>query len=69
MAQVSDPNAIEEACAKAIADNPKQASLLRAGKTNRFGFFVARSEGDEGSANPKLVNDTLKRLLEPTRRG
>jgi aspartyl-tRNA(Asn)/glutamyl-tRNA(Gln) amidotransferase subunit B len=64
MAQVSDPKAIEEACAKAIADNPKQAEQLRAGKTTLFGFFVGQvMKTTKGSANPQLVNDTLKRLL------
>ena len=65
MAQVSDPRAIEEVCAKVIADNPKQAEQLRAGKTTLFGFFVGQvMKVTKGSANPQLVNDTLKRLLE-----
>ena len=64
MAQVSDPGAIEEVCAKVIADNPKQAEKLRAGKVALFGFFVgAVMKATKGSANPQLVNDTLKRLL------
>ena len=53
MAQVSDPKAIEEVCAKVIADNPKQAEQLRAGKTALFGFFVGPGdEGDEGQREP-----------------
>jgi aspartyl-tRNA(Asn)/glutamyl-tRNA(Gln) amidotransferase subunit B len=65
MAQVSDPKAIEEVCAKVIADNPRQAEQLRAGKTTLFGFFVGQvMKATKGSANPQLVNDTLKRLLE-----
>jgi len=64
MAQVSDPKAIEEVCAKVIADNPKQAEQLRAGKETLFGFFVGQvMKATKGSANPQLVNDTLKRLL------
>ena len=64
MAQVTDPKAIEEVCAKIIADNPKQAEQLRAGKTALFGFFVGQvMKVTKGSANPQLVNDTLKRLL------
>ena len=64
MAQVSDPKAIEEVCAKIIADNAKQAESLKAGKTNLFGFFVGQvMKATKGSANPQLVNDTLKRLL------
>ena len=64
MAQVSDPKAIEAICAKIIADNSKQAEQLRAGKEALFGFFVGQvMKATKGSANPQLVNDTLKRLL------
>ena len=64
MAQVTDPKAIEAACAKVIADNPKQAEQYRAGKTGVFGFFVGQvMKATKGSANPQAVNDTLKRLL------
>jgi aspartyl-tRNA(Asn)/glutamyl-tRNA(Gln) amidotransferase subunit B len=65
MSQVSDPGAIEEACAKIVADNPKQVEQYRAGKTTVFGFFVGQvMKATKGSANPQLVNETLKRLLE-----
>jgi aspartyl-tRNA(Asn)/glutamyl-tRNA(Gln) amidotransferase subunit B len=64
MTQVSDPKAIEEACAKVIAENAKQAESLKAGKTALFGFFVGQvMKVTKGAANPQLVNDTLKRLL------
>lgn len=64
MAQVTDPKAIEDACAKVIADNPKQVEQLRSGKAGLFGFFVGQvMKATRGSANPQLVNDTLKRLL------
>jgi len=64
MTQVTDPKAIEEVCAKVIAENPKQAEQVRAGKTALFGFFVGQvMKATKGSANPQLVNDTLKRLL------
>ena len=63
MAQVSDPQAIEAVCAQVIAANPKQAEQLRAGKVTLFGFFVGQvMKATQGSANPQLVNDTLKRL-------
>jgi aspartyl-tRNA(Asn)/glutamyl-tRNA(Gln) amidotransferase subunit B len=64
MAQIVDPNAIESACAKAIADHPKQAEQCRTGKTALFGFFVGQvMKVTKGSANPQIVNETLKRLL------
>ena len=65
MSQVSDPKAIEEACAKVIAESPKQAEQYRAGKVALFGYFVGQvMKQTKGSANPQLVNDTLKRLLD-----
>jgi aspartyl-tRNA(Asn)/glutamyl-tRNA(Gln) amidotransferase subunit B len=65
MAQVSDPGAIKAACAKIVADNPKQVDQYRAGKTSVFGFFVGQvMKATKGSANPQLVNETLKLLLE-----
>jgi aspartyl-tRNA(Asn)/glutamyl-tRNA(Gln) amidotransferase subunit B len=55
---------IEAACKKAIDDNPKQAAALRAGKTSLLGYFVGLvMKETRGSANPKLVNDGLRRLL------
>ena len=64
MAQVSDPNAIEAVCQQVIDANPKQAESLRAGKATLFGFFVGQvMKATKGSANPQVVNDTLKRLL------
>ena len=64
MSQVSDPKAIEEVCAKIVAENSRQADQLRSGKIALFGFFVGQvMKATKGSANPQLVNDTLKRLL------
>ncbi len=64
MTQVSDPKAIEAACAKVVADNPKQVEQWRAGKKGVFGFFVGQvMKATKGSANPQLVNETLERLL------
>ncbi len=67
MAQVTDVNVIESACAKAFAAHPRQAEQLRAGKEALFGFFVGQvMKATKGSAHPQLVNDTLKRLLAAT---
>jgi aspartyl-tRNA(Asn)/glutamyl-tRNA(Gln) amidotransferase subunit B len=64
MTQVTDPAAIEAACAQVIAANAKQAEQIRAGKIALFGFFVGQvMKATKGSANPQLVNQTLKRLL------
>jgi aspartyl-tRNA(Asn)/glutamyl-tRNA(Gln) amidotransferase subunit B len=64
MTQVSDEDAIEAMCKKVIEANAKQADQLRAGKTSLMGFFVGQvMKQTQGSANPKLVNDVLRRLL------
>ena len=64
MQQVSDASAIEDVCRRVVEQNPKQAEQLRAGKTALLGFFVGQvMKETKGSANPKLVNDVLRRLL------
>jgi aspartyl-tRNA(Asn)/glutamyl-tRNA(Gln) amidotransferase subunit B len=64
MAQVSDEEPILAACQSVIDRNPKQAEALRGGKASLFGFFVGQVMKETGgSANPKLVNATLKKLL------
>jgi aspartyl-tRNA(Asn)/glutamyl-tRNA(Gln) amidotransferase subunit B len=67
MAQVTDEAAILAVCEGVIAANPKQVDALRKGKTGLFGFFVGQvMKETKGSANPALVNATLKRLLGVT---
>ena len=62
--QVSDAGAIEAICQRVIDANPRQADQLRAGKASLLGFFVGQvMKETRGSANPQLVNDTLRRLL------
>lgn len=64
MKQVSDAGAIEAACKRVIEAFPKQVEQLRAGKTNVVGFLVGQvMKETQGSANPQLVNETLKRLI------
>lgn len=62
--QVTDENALETAVDKVIADNPKQLEQYRAGKAALFGFFVGQvMKETKGQANPKIVNDLLKKKL------
>jgi aspartyl-tRNA(Asn)/glutamyl-tRNA(Gln) amidotransferase subunit B len=64
MQQVSDAGAIEAVCKRVIDENPKQAAELRAGKASLVGFFVGRVMKETGgSANPRVVNEVLKKLL------
>lgn len=65
LVQVSDTGAIEEAVTAVLAGNPEQVAKYRSGKQQLFGFFVGETmKRMKGKANPKLVNDVLKRKLE-----
>jgi aspartyl-tRNA(Asn)/glutamyl-tRNA(Gln) amidotransferase subunit B len=65
LVQVSDESAIEAAIAEVIAASPEQAAAYRKGKTTTLGWFVGqvmRKTG--GKANPKVLNDLLKKALD-----
>jgi len=64
LTQVSDEGAIQAAVDDVIAANPGQVAIYRKGKTSTLGWFVGqvmRKTG--GKANPRLVNDLLKKAL------
>jgi aspartyl-tRNA(Asn)/glutamyl-tRNA(Gln) amidotransferase subunit B len=64
VAQVSDAGLIEAACQKVIAANPDEAARYKAGRQQLIGFFVgAVMKETGGKANPKAVNEILKKLL------
>ncbi len=61
---VSDSGALEAVCLQLIEKYPSQAASLRAGKKGLMGFFVGQAMKETGgSANPKLLNDLLEKLL------
>jgi aspartyl-tRNA(Asn)/glutamyl-tRNA(Gln) amidotransferase subunit B len=65
IAQVSDKGEIETICKKIVLANPKQAAALQGGKGALVGFFVGLvMKETKGSANPALVNEVLKRVLD-----
>jgi aspartyl-tRNA(Asn)/glutamyl-tRNA(Gln) amidotransferase subunit B len=62
--QVSDTGAIEAAIDQVIGANADKVAEYRAGKEKLYGFFVGqvmRAMG--GKANPKTLNDILKKKL------
>jgi aspartyl-tRNA(Asn)/glutamyl-tRNA(Gln) amidotransferase subunit B len=64
MAQVSDVGAIESIVDRVIAANPNEAAAFRGGKQGLIGFFVGQVMRETGgSADPKVVNDVLRRKL------
>ena len=62
--QQSDPKEIEKIVDDMIKENPKNVELFKSGKDKLFGFFVGQvMKKTDGKANPKLVNDILKKKL------
>lgn len=64
LTQISDRSELEAHIDRAIADNPKQVEQYRDGKEQVIGFFVGQiMKATRGQANPKLVNELLKKKL------
>jgi aspartyl-tRNA(Asn)/glutamyl-tRNA(Gln) amidotransferase subunit B len=62
--QVTDTGAIEAAIKAVIEANPDKVAAYKA-KPTLFGWFVGQvMKATGGKANPKAVNDTLKRMLD-----
>ena len=63
--QVTDNKEIESMIDKVINNNPEQLEQYRSGKDRLFGFFVGQvMKASQGKANPKQVNDILRKKLE-----
>jgi aspartyl-tRNA(Asn)/glutamyl-tRNA(Gln) amidotransferase subunit B len=62
--QVTDTGAIEAAIREIIAANPKQVEAYKA-KPTMLGWFVGQvMKSTGGKANPKIVNELLKKALD-----
>ena len=62
--QISDESAIEKLVDEIIDTNQNQVTAYRGGNEKLFGFFVGQvMKASQGKANPKVVNDVLKRRL------
>ncbi|CAB1065214.1 Aspartyl-tRNA(Asn) amidotransferase subunit B (EC @ Glutamyl-tRNA(Gln) amidotransferase subunit B (EC [Olavius sp. associated proteobacterium Delta 1] len=65
LVQITDTDAIEDVAAKIISNHPKEVAAYRNGKTKLMGFFVGQVMREtRGKANPKLVNEILKKKLD-----
>ena len=63
--QVTDDKEIESIIDRVINNNPEQLEQYRSGKDRLFGFFVGQvMKASQGKANPKQVNDILRKKLE-----
>ena len=64
LAQIGDVDALAAIVREAVAANPDAVNQVRKGRNNAFGFLVGHvMKASKGKANPKLVNDLLKKEL------
>ncbi len=55
---------LEKICAEIVAKNPQSIADFKAGKERALGALVGQVMGaTKGSANPKMVNEILRRLM------
>jgi len=62
--QVTDEGIIQRYIEDVINENPEQVEAYKHGKEKLFGFFIGKvMKKSKGKANPKLVNEILKKRL------
>jgi aspartyl-tRNA(Asn)/glutamyl-tRNA(Gln) amidotransferase subunit B len=65
LVQLSDSGAIDALIDEVIAANPQEVASYRSGKETLVGFFVGQViKASQGKANPKVVNERLRRKLQ-----
>jgi aspartyl-tRNA(Asn)/glutamyl-tRNA(Gln) amidotransferase subunit B len=65
MVQMTDPGLILPVIDEVLGASPVQVAEYQAGKNKVFGYFVGEvMKRTRGQANPKLVNELLKKKLE-----
>jgi aspartyl-tRNA(Asn)/glutamyl-tRNA(Gln) amidotransferase subunit B len=65
LVQVSDISAIEQIIDDVLMKNKRQVETYLGGKQQVFGFLVGETmKATKGKANPKIVNDLLKKKLD-----
>ena len=64
LSQISDENEIESLVDIVLNSNPENVKKYKNGKDKLFGFFVGEAmKLSKGKANPKIVNDLIKKKL------
>jgi aspartyl-tRNA(Asn)/glutamyl-tRNA(Gln) amidotransferase subunit B len=62
--QISDSSAIEGIIRDVLANSPKQLEQYRSGQEKVFGYFVGQvMKATQGKANPRQVNELLKKMI------
>ena len=65
LSQISDEGAIKEIVERVVNSHPAEIESYRNGKTNLLGFFVGQvMKETKGRANPKTVNELIRKILE-----
>ena len=63
--QISDTGELESIIADIVASSAKQVEQYRGGKTGVIGYFVGQvMKATRGQANPKVVNELLRKQLD-----
>jgi aspartyl-tRNA(Asn)/glutamyl-tRNA(Gln) amidotransferase subunit B len=63
--QISDSSAIESIIQEVLDNSPKQIEQYRGGQQKVFGYFVGQvMKVTQGKANPKQVNELLRKKLD-----
>ena len=63
--QISNTDELEAMVKKIIDDNEEQVNKYRGGNEKLFGWFVGQvMKNTGGTANPKVVNEILSKLLK-----
>ena len=64
LVQISDSSRLEELVAELLAKHPDDVAEYRSGKTKILGFFIGQVMREtQGKANPKMVNEFLRKKL------
>ena len=64
LVQITDAGELERTVEEVLAAHPQQLDQYRSGKQQLFGFFVGQTmKATGGKANPKIVNELLKKKL------
>ena len=64
LSQISDEGELEKLVDNVISSNPENVEKYKKGKDRLFGFFVGEvMKLSKGKANPKIVNDFIKKKL------
>ncbi|MBW2193915.1 MAG: Asp-tRNA(Asn)/Glu-tRNA(Gln) amidotransferase subunit GatB [Deltaproteobacteria bacterium] len=65
LVQVTDASEIKTVVLQVLDGCPEEAAAYKGGKTKLFGFFVGQvMKETRGKANPKIVNEILKDILD-----